>query len=72
MLMITRKLKPSGFSPRTIYHNGWSGQTIFLDLDKQFYAVVLTTRTLNEYERARKGRFKIIGEFGKPLMYAKV
>ncbi|MDD2710067.1 MAG: serine hydrolase [Verrucomicrobiae bacterium] len=63
--IVSDELKPRGFSPRTIYHSGWSGQTIFLDLDKAFYAVVLTTRTLNEYERARRGRFKMIEEIGK-------
>ena len=67
--IVADELKPSGFSPRTIYHSGWSGQTIFLDLDKQFYAVVLTTRTLNEYERARRGRFRIIEELGNLLTH---
>lgn len=63
--IVSDEFKPEGFSERTIYHSGWSGQTIFMDIEKQFYAVVLTTRTLNEYERARRGRFKIIGELGK-------
>ncbi|MDD2479064.1 MAG: serine hydrolase [Victivallaceae bacterium] len=65
--VVTDKLKPSGFSNYTIYHSGWSGQTLFIDIEKQIYAVILTTRTLNEYERAKHGRFKIIGEFGKLL-----
>lgn len=59
--IVADEWKPAGFSDQTIYHSGWSGQTVFLDLEKQFYAVVLTTRTLNEYERARAGRFRIIG-----------
>jgi serine-type D-Ala-D-Ala carboxypeptidase len=62
--IVADEFKPSGFSAHTIYHSGWSGQTIFLDIKKQFYAVILTTRTLDEYERARNGRFKIIGELG--------
>lgn len=65
--IVSDERKSSGFSSHTIYHSGWSGQTVFIDLEKQFYAVILTTRTLNEYERARKGRFKIIGEIGKLL-----
>ncbi|MDD5596988.1 MAG: serine hydrolase [Victivallaceae bacterium] len=46
--IVADELKPAGFSGRTIYHSGWSGQTLFMDLEKRFYAVVLTTRTLNE------------------------
>lgn len=56
------EFKPPSSSARTIYHSGWSGQTVFIDLDRQFYAVVLTTRALDEYERSRRGRFKIIEE----------
>ena len=59
--IVADEWKPAGFSERTLYHSGWSGQTVFLDLERHFYAVVLTTRTLNEYDRARAGRFKIIG-----------
>ncbi|MFA7186266.1 MAG: serine hydrolase domain-containing protein, partial [Victivallales bacterium] len=63
--IVADDLKPAGFSKQTIYHSGWSGQTIFLDCDADFYAVVLTTRTLNEYDRARCGRFKLIAELKK-------
>lgn len=52
--------KPAGFSPSTAYHSGWSGQTVFLDFEHQFYAIVLTTRTLDQYDRAKAGRFKMI------------
>ena len=52
--------KPAGFSPSTAYHSGWSGQTVFLDFERQFYAIVLTTRTLDQYDRAKAGRFKMI------------
>ena len=62
--IVADELKPPGFSDRTIYHSGWSGQTVFLDLDQQFYAVVLTVRS-EEYERARRGRFRLIGELGR-------
>lgn len=56
--------KPAGFSEHTIYHSGWSGQTIFLDLMQQFYAIVLTTRTVSGSEEAAAGRFEIIGDLG--------
>ena len=62
--IVADELKPTGFSARTMYHSGWSGQTIFLDLDRKFYAVVLTVRS-EEYERAKQGRFKLIGELGR-------
>ncbi len=57
--------KPLGFSEKTIYHSGWSGQTIFLDFERQFYAIVLTTRALAEYDRAKAGCAKIISELAK-------
>jgi CubicO group peptidase (beta-lactamase class C family) len=65
--IVEDEVKPCGFSAHTIYHSGWSGQTVFLDIEKQFYAVVLTTRSLDEYERARILRFKIIEKFGEFL-----
>ncbi|MFA6714231.1 MAG: serine hydrolase domain-containing protein [Victivallaceae bacterium] len=66
--IVADEFKPSGFSAHTVYHSGWSGQTLFMDLNKRFYAVILTTRTLNEYERARQGRFKLISELGNNIM----
>lgn len=63
--IVADELKPPGFSEHTIYHSGWSGQTLFLDFEKDFYAVVLTIRTLNDYDRAKSGRFKLIMELGK-------
>ncbi|NLE28983.1 MAG: beta-lactamase family protein [Phycisphaerae bacterium] len=65
--IVSDELKPYGFSEHTLYHSGWSGQTIFLDLDKQFYAIVLTTRISDEYARAKLGRFRIISDLGKLL-----
>lgn len=63
--IVEDECKPAGFSSQTIYHSGWSGQTLFLDFERQFYAIVLTTRTLNEYDRAKAGRFRIIEKLGK-------
>lgn len=48
-------LMPDGFSLHSVQHSGWSGQTIFVDMDNDFYAVVLTSR-IGHYNRARLGR----------------
>ena len=63
--IISSELKPGGFSAQTIYHSGWSGQTVFLDLEQQFFAIVLTTRTVEGYAQAAPGRFRIIGALGR-------
>ena len=44
---------------RSLLHSGWSGQTVFLDLEKNFFAVVLTTRC-GDYSRAKQDRFRVI------------
>ncbi len=56
---MTDKTRPDGLSRATIFHTGWSGQTICVDPDNKFAAVVLTSRTGN-HEKARIGRAKII------------
>ena len=43
----------------SLLHSGWSGQTVFLDLEKNFFALVLTTRC-GDYDRAKRDRFKTI------------
>ena len=43
--IVADEFKPDGFSEHTIYHSGWSGQTLFMDYEKDFYCVILTTRT---------------------------
>ncbi|MPN59697.1 hypothetical protein SDC9_207419 [bioreactor metagenome] len=53
---------PAGASGRTAWHSGWSGQTLFLDLEKSRFVIVLTTRC-GDYDRARRERFEAIGEF---------
>lgn len=57
--------KPAGFSEKTIYHSGWSGQSLFVDFEKQFFAIILTVRALEEYDRAKAGRFKLIAELAR-------
>ncbi len=51
--------RPEGFSDKTILHTGWSGQTICVDPENGFAAVVLTSRT-GDHKEARVGRSKII------------
>ena len=43
----------------SLLHSGWSGQTIFMNLKKQIFVIVLTTR-YGDYERAKCNRFAII------------
>lgn len=59
------RTRPEGLSDKTILHSGWTGQTICVDPENNFAAVVLTSRTGNHGE-AMKGRAKIISIlFGK-------
>lgn len=43
----------------SLLHSGWSGQSVFLDFQKNFFAVVLTTRC-GDYDRAKRDRFQVI------------
>lgn len=43
----------------SLLHSGWSGQSVFLDFEKDFFAVVLTTRC-GDYDRAKRDRFQVI------------
>lgn len=43
----------------SLLHEGWSGQTIYMNFAKQMYAAVLTTRC-GDYERAKNNRFAVI------------
>ena len=51
--------RPRNLSERTIYHTGWTGQTICADPENGFAAVVLTSRTGN-HDEAILGRARII------------
>ena len=44
----------------SLFHSGWSGQTVLFDLKRRRYAIVLTTRCGN-YKRAKRERFVAIG-----------
>lgn len=37
-------LLDNALSGTSLFHSGWSGQTVFMDFMKNFYAIVLTTR----------------------------
>ena len=36
--------RPKNFSDKFIYHTGWSGQSVYIDLEKNIFAIVLTVR----------------------------
>jgi CubicO group peptidase (beta-lactamase class C family) len=44
----------------SLFHSGWSGQTVLFDQKSRRFAVVLTTRCGN-YKRAKRERFVAIG-----------
>lgn len=35
---------PEGFSPETVFHTGWTGQSLFLDPVRGIYCIILTVR----------------------------
>ena len=44
----------------SLFHSGWSGQTVLFDLKRKRYAIVITTRS-GDYARAKRERFQAIG-----------
>ena len=44
----------------SLFHSGWSGQTVLFDLKCRRYAIVITTRC-GAYKRAKRDRFAAIG-----------
>ena len=50
--------RPANFSERTIYHTGFTGQTVFVDPENDFAAVVLSSRT-GGHDEAIRGRARI-------------
>ena len=51
---------PTELFGTSLFHSGWSGQTVLFDLMRRRFAVVLTTRCGN-YKRAKRERFAAIG-----------
>ena len=50
---------PEGLRGTSLFHSGWSGQTVLFDLRRRRFAVVLTTRC-GDYSRAKRDRFRAI------------
>ena len=62
------------FSEQTIFHTGWSGQTLWIDPARQLFAMVLTNRRdwyaeeqagrpgirFEKYAEAKEGRFRLV------------
>lgn len=51
--------RPAGLSRSAIFHSGWTGQTICVDPENDFAAVVLTSRT-GDWQEGYDGRNRII------------
>lgn len=56
---MTDAKRPAGLSRSAIFHSGWSGQTICVDPENDFAAVVLTSRT-GDWQEGYDGRNRII------------
>lgn len=52
---------PAGLSAQTVFHNGWTGQTLWIDPDTEKFVIVLTNR-MKEWGRAKFGRKAIAEE----------
>ena len=51
---------PAELSGTSLFHTGWSGQTVLFDVKRRRYAIVLTTRC-GDYTRAKRERFVVAG-----------
>ena len=51
--------RPRNLSERTIYHTGFTGQTIFADPENDYAALVLSSLT-GGHDEAIRGRTRII------------
>lgn len=50
---------PEELRGSSLFHSGWTGQTVLFDMRQRRYAVVLTTRC-GDYDRAKADRFQAI------------
>ena len=48
----------------SLFHSGWSGQTVLFDLKRKRYAIVITTRS-GDYARAKRERLMAIANLMK-------
>ena len=51
---------PAALCGTSLFHSGWSGQTVLFDLKSRRFAVVITARS-GDYKRAKRERFAAIG-----------
>ena len=54
-------LIPAGLSPQTVFHSGWTGQTMWVDPGTNRFVIALTNR-MREWPRAQYGRKAIAEE----------
>ena len=52
---------PAGLSEQTVFHNGWTGQTLWIDPGTKRFVIVLTNR-MESWDRAKFGRKAIAEE----------
>ncbi|MBQ9335693.1 MAG: beta-lactamase family protein [Lentisphaeria bacterium] len=52
---------PAGLSPRTVFHSGWTGQTVWVDPGTDRFVIVLTNR-MQDWGLAKFGRKAIAEE----------
>jgi len=45
-----------------LFHSGWSGQSVFLDMKSENFFIILTTRC-KDFDRAKQKRFEIFNDF---------
>ena len=62
---------PAGLSSQTIFHNGWTGQTVWVDRGTGLFILVLTNR-MQEWGRAKYGRKAIAEEVLQKLGNRKI
>lgn len=46
-------------SSRTLSHTGWTGNTVWIDPEKQLYVIVLTYRSTGDHDKAQEVRINI-------------
>ena len=67
---MSESLRPAGLSDRTIYHSGWTGQTICVDPETGFGGVLLTART-GDHGAARVRRRDALAALAKAFSVGK-
>lgn len=51
--------KAPSLSNRTLSHTGWTGNTVWIDPEKQLYVIVLTYRSTGDHDKAQEVRINI-------------